>query len=124
MAVGRILPEAAGNLWRKPATVLYPQEKLPVPEGFRGAPVVNGDLCIGCRICARQCPAGAIEMAGAADAKASRPIFHDDACIFCAVCADACPKKAIAMSTLYALAAGRREALVRHAGPAGAEEGE
>ncbi|MGE5549404.1 MAG: 4Fe-4S binding protein [Bacteroidota bacterium] len=112
MGVGRILPEAVKCFVRKPATVLYPSERLPVPDGLRGAPIVDSEACIGCRICARQCPAASIEMVDVG-VKAPRPAFQYDICIFCAVCAEVCPKKAITMTGEYEIAATDRKALVR-----------
>ncbi len=112
MRVGKLLPEAARSLWRKPATVRYPAERLPVPEGFRGAPAVDEPACIGCRICERQCPARAISMAGPSP-KELKPEFHYDACIFCGVCAESCPKKAIAMTREFEMASTDRRTLIR-----------
>ena len=111
MGVGKLLPEAARCFVRKPATVLYPKERLPVPEGLRGIPVVDTEVCIGCKICARQCPAAAIEMVDVG-AKAPRPAFHYDICIFCAVCAEVCPKKAITMTPEFEVASTDRGTLV------------
>ncbi len=57
---------------------------------------VDPDKCIGCTLCARNCPVGAIS---ATDQKAAngRPIHAIDTkkCIKCGVCASKCPKGAI-----------------------------
>ena len=34
---------------------------VPVPEGFRGKIKYDTDKCIGCKLCIRVCPTGAIE---------------------------------------------------------------
>ena len=113
MGIGKLLPEAARSFWKKPATVLYPAERLPVPEGLRGAPLVHEETCIGCRICERQCPARAITMAGP-DPKQLKPEFHYDACIFCGICAEACPRKSIEMTREFEMASTARKSLIRH----------
>ena len=110
MTVGRILPEAVCSMFKKTATVRYPFEKMPVPPGFRGAPVVDSDACIGCKICARDCPAKAIEMVDVG-AKLPRPAFHYDRCVYCALCADVCPKKAITLTENFELASTVRGSL-------------
>ncbi len=113
MTVGRLLPEAARSLFKKPATERYPFVKTPVPPGFRGAPEVDVNTCIGCKICARDCPAKAIEMVDVG-AKFPRPAFYYDRCIYCAVCSECCPKKAIKMSDQFELATTVRKSLRRH----------
>lgn len=118
MMLGKLFPEAARCFLKKPATVPYPLERLPIPAGFRGAPVVREEACIGCRICARQCPAKAIEMVETGE-KTPRPAFHYDICIFCAVCAEICPKKAIEITQDFELASSDRASLIRQPGKAG-----
>ena len=55
------LKEAA-CVFRKPATEKYPFQKATVAEGFKGKLDVDSDLCVGCGLCSRECPAKAIEM--------------------------------------------------------------
>ena len=51
--------------------------------------VVNDEDCIGCTICVRKCPVGAISMKG------SKAVIDSNKCINCGICASACPVKAI-----------------------------
>jgi formate hydrogenlyase subunit 6/NADH:ubiquinone oxidoreductase subunit I len=93
---------AAKSIMQKPATEKYPAQKREVADNFRGEPVLDTELCIGCGICSRECPAKAIVMVDVAGKK--RPQFELAHCIFCYHCADFCPKKAIKNSTNFELA--------------------
>ena len=58
-----------------------------------GKPVQNPDKCVYCTICARKCPAGALEV----DRAAKTWTLNEDECVACGNCAEVCPKKAILM---------------------------
>lgn len=47
------------------------------------------DTCVGCGLCARRCPVGAIEM------RDKRPVWVADRCAACLGCLHHCPKFAI-----------------------------
>ena len=87
----------------KPATAGYPFQKPELHDNFRGQMLLDASLCIGCGVCSRDCPGGAIEMVEFYNGK-KRPQFRLDKCIFCYQCAESCPKKAIKNSTIYELA--------------------
>lgn len=114
MGLAKMLPELIQSLFHKPATIRFPAERVPAPEGLRGKPVCDFSLCIGCRACARDCPAMAIEMADVGE-KLPKPVFHYDRCAFCGQCADSCPKKAITMTREYDLASFSRAGLTSRA---------
>jgi Ni,Fe-hydrogenase III small subunit/formate hydrogenlyase subunit 6/NADH:ubiquinone oxidoreductase subunit I len=87
-------------------TMRYPLEPLPLPERFRGYPLLNGAACpAGCRECAASCPYGAISC---------EPSLSIDMgkCLFCAECTNACPKGAIQLSPDAVLAVNTREDLI------------
>jgi NADH-quinone oxidoreductase subunit I/NAD(P)H-quinone oxidoreductase subunit I len=46
----------------RPQTVLYPWEKLVLPDVYRGRPGLRFDKCIGCGICVRICPTRCIDL--------------------------------------------------------------
>ena len=50
---------------------------------------VNKDLCIGCKLCEKKCPVGAIIMEG------DHPVWKDEECEMCLGCLHRCPKFAI-----------------------------
>jgi NAD-dependent dihydropyrimidine dehydrogenase PreA subunit/flavodoxin len=50
---------------------------------------VDNDLCIGCGLCAKNCPVSAIEM------RDDRPVWVKDHCYYCSGCINNCPKEAI-----------------------------
>ena len=50
---------------------------------------VNKDICIGCGVCAKKCPAGAIQM------KDGYPVWKPEECEMCLGCLHRCPKFAI-----------------------------
>jgi formate hydrogenlyase subunit 6/NADH:ubiquinone oxidoreductase subunit I len=105
-----IAKEAFQNLFKKRATEKYPEVPAHVAEGFRGKQVLNLANCISCGLCARECPANAIEMVMVDNKK--RPLIHLDRCIFCYQCADTCPKKVFQTSKVFELAVTDKSTLV------------
>lgn len=114
MKLAVFLPELLRHLFKKPATVDYPFQKLAVPADFRGTPYLNPEMCIVCRACERDCPAEAIEISSVNEAeKRFKMIIHNDRCIHCAQCVDSCPTtpKAMKMDSLFELADDDRHKL-------------
>ena len=102
------------HIFRKPITVNYPDEKVPMFPKFRGKQVLMRDedgleKCVACGLCAVACPADAIYleaaendgtvMAGPRYAKVYQ--IHKTRCIFCGYCEEACPVSAIFMGKDY-----------------------
>jgi formate hydrogenlyase subunit 6/NADH:ubiquinone oxidoreductase subunit I len=79
---------------KQPETVDYPFGDLDIPEGFRGELVIDSDLCTGCGLCVRDCPAEALELM-----KESRQVFqlihYPARCAYCGQCEDSCHRGAI-----------------------------
>ena len=106
---------AVQQIFKKPATAKYPFVKPQLSDNFRGQPVFDFDLCVGCGLCSRDCPAKAIEMVSV-DGK-RRPQFNLSKCVFCYQCADTCPKKAIKNSCVYELATTDKSTLIQKPQP-------
>ena len=58
-----------------------------------GKPVSDPSKCVYCTLCAKKCPAGAIEV----DRANKTWKLDDEKCVGCGTCAEACPKKCIIM---------------------------
>ena len=75
-------------------TVDYPFSAMELPEGFRGALVVDPEKCSGCGLCVRDCPAEGLELI-----KKSREEFklihYPARCAYCGQCEDSCARGAI-----------------------------
>ncbi len=108
-----VLKELFENLGSKPATVLYPAEKVAVPEGFRGRIAIRDAACIGCSKCAVVCPTECItmvaserevEVKGRTIVRRKKPEVKLFACIRCGLCEEYCPTdpKAIYLTTAFA----------------------
>ena len=110
LRVPQIFERTLSNFFNKPATSMYPFVKPQLPDNFRGQPLFDIRLCVGCGLCGKECPSRAIEMVEV-DGK-NRPQFRLDKCIFCYQCADTCRKKAIKSSTFYELAAMNKSSLI------------
>ena len=108
---GFMLWELLRSLFKKPATEFYPYVKTPPIHKIRGRLKFYPAKCIGCKICMRDCPAGAIEIK-----KLGEKQFDADIdlakCIYCAQCVDSCPKQALEATEDFELAALDRKKLL------------
>jgi hydrogenase-4 component H len=106
----RLLPEMVRTLLTPRITVRFPFEPLELPDSFRGKVIVQSELCRGCGLCARDCPAFALELERQ-DRQTFRLIYHQDRCAYCGQCADNCRQGAIALTSELVPATPQRETL-------------
>jgi formate hydrogenlyase subunit 6/NADH:ubiquinone oxidoreductase subunit I len=92
--IGKMISEVLMTFFKKPATILYPAEKIDMPEKFRGKLKFYPEKCIGCMLCMKDCPSNAIKINKLPDGKFEAEIDLDK-CIYCAQCVDSCPRKAL-----------------------------
>ncbi|MDO9522482.1 MAG: 4Fe-4S binding protein [Methanocorpusculum sp.] len=121
---------------KKPVTNLFPAARLPktitgflgkvsegkaalippveTPENMRGKLLYDRNLCNGCGLCMKVCPAHAIEQVtypvppakeGEDKPRVQKRVrIYVGNCIFCGQCIDICPKDAISQSSEFLLA--------------------
>jgi NADH-quinone oxidoreductase subunit I len=99
------------HLFKKSATIKYPEVKREIAGVYRGQHVLKRDeagaeRCTACGLCAVACPAEAITMEAAERKKGEEHLYREEKyaavyeinmlrCIFCGLCEEACPKEAI-----------------------------
>lgn len=116
------------HLFRKKATINYPEQKRPFSPVFRGVQILNRDeegreRCTACGLCAVACPAEAITMEGAERKPGEEHLYREEKyaaryeinmlrCIFCGFCEEACPKDAIYLTETFAPANYQRKSFI------------
>lgn len=117
-AIAKGMGITLSHIFKKKATVNYPEEKRPFSPVFRGLHVLNRDeegreRCTACGLCAVACPAEAITMEAAERLPGEEHLYREEKyaaryeinmlrCIFCGFCEEACPKQAIYMTETFA----------------------
>ncbi|MGB8190542.1 MAG: NADH-quinone oxidoreductase subunit NuoI [Chitinophagaceae bacterium] len=106
------------HIFKKKATISYPEQTREFAPVFRGLQVLNRDeegreRCTACGLCAVACPAEAITMEAAERQKGEEHLYREEKyaakyeinmlrCIFCGLCEEACPKDAVYLSETFA----------------------
>jgi formate hydrogenlyase subunit 6/NADH:ubiquinone oxidoreductase subunit I len=116
---GKMMKQVLESLFKKPATSKYPFVKKAMPKNFRGKLLFHPEKCIGCKMCMRDCPSGAITIRPVGDKK-FEAVIDLDKCIYCAQCVDTCPKQALESTPNFELAQlDRKKLKVVFSAPAG-----
>ena len=97
------MPLALSSLFHKPATIGYPYKKTNFPADFRGKLAFDASKCVGCKLCMRDCPSGAIEIVKVGD-KQFKAVVHLDKCIYCGQCVESCNRGALRSTPEFELA--------------------
>lgn len=116
------------HIFRKKATINYPEQKRPFSKVFRGLHILNRDekgreRCTACGLCAVACPAEAITMEAAERLPEEENLYREEKyaakyeinmlrCIFCGLCEEACPKDAIYLSETFTPANYQRKSFI------------
>ena len=115
------------NLVRPPVTLRYPEERPPIPAGYRGVPTLVTDphgreKCVSCQLCEFVCPPKAIRITPG-EIPADAPSAHVEKaprefeinmlrCIYCGLCQEVCPEEAIWLQSKYSMVGRTREEMV------------
>lgn len=118
------------HLFTPAVTILYPEEKLQLPERSRNRLYVNIDDCIGCDQCVRACPVDCITLdtvkgvpgddLGTTSNGKKKALwvtkFDIDIakCCFCSLCVYPCPTECIKMTDVYEFSELDRDNLIYH----------
>ena len=116
------------HIFKKKATINYPEQTRPFSPVFRGLHILNRDEegrenCTACGLCAVACPAEAITMEGAERLPGEEHLYREEKyaaryeinmlrCIFCGLCEEACPKDAIYLSETFTPANYTRKSFI------------
>jgi len=102
-------------LFTKPVTVQYPEERMPIPDRYRGIHYLEQDKCIYCFMCARACPVDCISMEAVRHGKELEWVSFSvdyNRCMFCELCVYPCPKDCIHEGKEFAMVTYDRKELV------------
>lgn len=108
------------HMFQKKVTIMYPEQKLQLPERERNRLFVNMDDCIGCDQCAKACPVNCIDIetikavpgdivgkTGTTSQGKKKALFVPKftidfaKCCYCQLCVFPCPTECIYMTDVF-----------------------
>ncbi|HTL67076.1 MAG TPA: NADH-quinone oxidoreductase subunit I [Lacunisphaera sp.] len=117
------------HLFAPNVTMQYPEQRPPIPPGYRGVPTLVKDphgreKCVSCQLCEFVCPPKAIRItpgeippdAPSAHVEKAPKEFEIDMlrCIYCGLCQEVCPEEAIFLQNQYSMSGYTREEMVNN----------
>jgi formate hydrogenlyase subunit 6/NADH:ubiquinone oxidoreductase subunit I len=100
---GSIIDQAFKSLFKSPITGHYPFVRPKLIDKLRGRIKFDESLCIGCKLCVRDCPSDAITINKVGEKKFTC-VIDLSKCIYCEQCVDTCPKDALVATVDFELA--------------------
>jgi len=113
------------QMFSKPCTIQYPEERLVWPDRNRGRVVLPRDpesgkhRCTACMSCVRICPNNSLEITTRANEATNKRelddfTYHLDRCSFCGLCVESCMFNALKMSHEHEIAVTDKAELKKH----------
>ncbi|MGE9289899.1 MAG: NuoI/complex I 23 kDa subunit family protein [Puniceicoccales bacterium] len=121
------LKTTISQMFKPAVTLQYPEERPPIPQGYRGVPTLvkdpNGrEKCVSCQLCEFVCPPRAIRITPGEIPEGSEYEHVEKGpeefeinmlrCIYCGLCQEVCPEEAIFLQDVFSLSGYSREELV------------
>ncbi len=119
------------HMFQKKVTIMYPEQKLQLPERERNRLFVNIDDCIGCDQCAKACPVNCIDIetikavpgdivgkTGTTSQGKKKALFVPKftidfaKCCYCQLCVFPCPTECIYMTDIFEFSTFSRDGLL------------
>lgn len=119
------------HMFQKKVTIMYPEQKLQLPERERNRLFVNIDDCIGCDQCAKACPVSCIDIetikavpgdivgkTGTTSQGKKKALFVPKftidfaKCCYCQLCVFPCPTECIYMTDVFEFSTFSRDGLL------------
>jgi len=113
----RMFLSTMGWLGGQPITVLYPYERLEIPDSARWLHGLSDERCISCARCCRICPDNCLNMVETQHGRhpdprfTTRPALDANHCMFCGLCVEVCPTGALTMGPNFELSGWARDEL-------------
>lgn len=116
------------QIFKPSVTLEYPEQRPPIPPGYRGVPTLVMDpdgreKCVSCQLCEFVCPPKAIRITPGevqnedyAHVEKAPQEFEINMlrCIYCGFCQEVCPEEAIFLQEEYTLSGTSREEMVNN----------